>query len=63
MKKEVVLDVAMYPQQSKIPHLGHFDGWGVSSKNSFFLFSIRVLLGECIMFKDKNRILHVFGAR
>ena len=25
-KIEVVLDVAMYPQQSKIPHLGHFDG-------------------------------------
>ncbi len=23
-KKEVALEVAMYPQQSKIPHLGHF---------------------------------------
>jgi len=25
VKKEIVLDVAMYPQQSKIPHLGHFN--------------------------------------
>jgi len=24
MKKEVALEVAMYPQQSKIPHLDHF---------------------------------------
>ena len=23
-KKEVMLEVAMYPQQSKIPHLGHY---------------------------------------
>jgi hypothetical protein len=37
-KKEIVLDVAMYPQQSKIPHLGHF----LTDFGAFFVVYLRL---------------------
>ncbi len=37
-KKEVALEVAMYPQQSKIPHLGRF----LEGSVAFFVVYLRL---------------------